>query len=240
MATAWNLVTTDGFDVEDVDDPRTLEGPCPACVRRVRFTERELVKNFRLLALSLVTLEKVRRVVQCPRCEACFELPQAPPEDLAPARSGPPMETLKKIAELSRTLARYEEETALWKLRAELARKKGAQDLVTDAHALLEDYRVKAHQTREALCRLRGDPPPPPLAPAAPVPTVTPSTTAEAPPTPAPEGPKTTPAVPTPQGAPEEKSPEARAPEETAPGAPPTEPEDELAALKRKLRNRRP
>ncbi|MBI5518090.1 MAG: hypothetical protein HY909_30245 [Deltaproteobacteria bacterium] len=220
MATAWNLVTTDGFDVEDVDNPRTLEGPCPGCARRVRFTERELVKNFRLLALSLVTLEKVRRVVQCPACDACFELPDTPPGDLAPARSGPPMETLKKIAELSRALARYDEEQALWKLRAELARKKGAQELAAEAQTLLEDFRVKAWQAREELCRLRGDPPPPPLAPAEP-PAAMPAA-----PTPAAAE---APAVSAPLPAPAEAPP--------APKEPPPE-EDELAALKRKLKKK--
>ncbi len=208
MADALTIVSASGFDPEEVDHPATLQGDCPVCERSVRFVERQLVKNIRLFNVPLLAVERGARVFQCPRCETCVEVPDAAERASAGVVSNTHTLDPKRLAEIQQTLIRTEDEASLWKLRVELARRNGADDLAHEALALAARYSQRADGLRRDLARLRGAPTPP------------------GPPGNARED--TRPIV----------IPAPPAPPERAPEAAPAEVDDEMAALKKLLRKR--
>lgn len=206
MAFEWTLVSTEGYDVEDVIDPRSATDRCPACEKRVRLLERELTRNLRVFNIPLLAVERGARVFQCPHCAACYE---PPPEAPSAARREPaaaPPEVVARVRALREKATRLEDEVSLWKLRVELARKRNEFDLAREAEAMVSSYEEQLRAVERQIDRLENrEPDAVVVAPAPPK--------------------EEAPSLPRPPPPPE------RAPEPTV-----REVDDEMAALKRKLR----
>src|SRR5580693_1291683 len=125
MPFSWKVVGSTGYDVEEVDHPRTHEMLCPSCERRAQFVEKELVKNLRVFGVPLVGVEPGRRVFECPRCKVCVE----PPDD----EHAGPNEGDPAVSALRERLAHVDDEVWLWTGRAETAEKHGDMVLAADA-----------------------------------------------------------------------------------------------------------
>src|SRR5260221_8524407 len=140
MPFSWTIVGGTGYDVEDVDHPRTHDMVCPSCEKRVRFTEKLLIKNLRVFGVPLVGVERGKHVFECPRCQVCIE---SPPD-------GASLDTVGEdpaVVALRERLARAEDEVWVWKGRAEQAGQHGDQALAHDALQL----KVKAEREVEKL-----------------------------------------------------------------------------------------
>jgi hypothetical protein len=144
MAKPWVIVGGTGYDLEDVDNPRSREMECPSCARRVRFVEKDLVKNLKVFGVSLIGVEDGRRVFACPSCNTAVE----PPEDAGLAPTDP------KVVAIERKLARLREDADLWTRRADLAEKKGDDVLATDARGVAENNRREAKKLELELAAL--------------------------------------------------------------------------------------
>lgn len=131
MGFPWVIVGGTGYDVEEVDNPRTIDMVCPSCDKPVRFVEKELVKNIRVFGLPLLGIERGRRVFECPRCKACVESPTGSSED-----SKQSLADAIKAAESRLDRARFEAE--LWRRRVELARTMHDHALAEEAERLHE------------------------------------------------------------------------------------------------------
>jgi hypothetical protein len=117
---------------------------CPSCARRVRFVEKDLVKNLKVFGVSLIGVEDGRRVFACPSCNTAVE----PPEDAGLAPTDP------KVVAIERRLARLREDADLWTRRADLAEKKGDDVLATDARGVAENNRREAKKLELELAAL--------------------------------------------------------------------------------------
>jgi hypothetical protein len=144
MNKPWTIVGGTGYDLEDVDNPRTREMECPSCKKYVRFVEKDLVKNLKVFGLSLIGVEDPKRVFACPSCNTAIE----PPTDAGLSRSDP------KVAALERKSARLKEDIDLWLRRAELAQKRGDDVLARDARRVADDVRAELEKTERALAKL--------------------------------------------------------------------------------------
>lgn len=144
MNKPWTIVGGTGYDLEDVDHPRTREMQCPSCKRYVRFVEKDLVKNLKVFGLPLIAVEEPKRVFACPACNTAIE----PPSDAGLSRSDP------KVASLERKRAKLEEDIELWLRRAELAQKRGDDLLARDALGLVEKMREELAKTEHAIAKL--------------------------------------------------------------------------------------
>ncbi|MFO0558876.1 MAG: hypothetical protein U0269_12735 [Polyangiales bacterium] len=144
MNKPWTIVGGTGYDLEDVDQPRTREMECPSCKKYVRFVEKDLVKNLKVFGLSLIGVEDPKRVFACPSCNTAIE----PPTDAGLSRSDP------KVASLDRKRAQLKEDIELWSRRAELAQKRGDDVLARDARGVAEDMRAELEKTERAIAKL--------------------------------------------------------------------------------------
>jgi hypothetical protein len=144
MAKPWVIVGGTGYDLEDIDNPRTREMECPSCSRRVRFIEKDLVKNLKVLGVSLVGVEEPRRVFACPSCNTAVE----PPPDAGLASTDP------KVVAVERRIARAREDVELWSRRADLADKRGDDVLAREARAVVDRARAELAQLETELARL--------------------------------------------------------------------------------------
>jgi hypothetical protein len=144
MNKPWTIVGGTGYDLEDVDQPRTREMECPSCKKYVRFVEKDLVKNLKVFGLPLIGVEDPKRVFACPSCNTAIE----PPKDAGLSRNDP------KVASLDRKRARLKEDIELWLRRAELAQRRGDDVLARDARGVVEDMRAELEKTERAIAKL--------------------------------------------------------------------------------------
>jgi hypothetical protein len=144
MAKPWAIVGGTGFDLEDVDNPRTREMECPSCKRWVRFVEKDLVKNLKVFGLSLIGVEEPKRVFACPSCNTAIE----PPEDAGLSRADP------KVASLDRKAQQLKEDIELWTRRADLAERRGDDVLAREARGVAASGRVELEKVERALAKL--------------------------------------------------------------------------------------
>lgn len=145
---------TDGFDIEDIERPRTLAATCPACGRAAKLVECELVRNLTVLGVPIVATGRGGRVFQCPHCEAAF----VPPEGMADVSADDELtdDTFETIAALQDRLDAAESELATWRTRVELAAKRGDEELARDARALVEKQERLVRALRDDLAKQRG------------------------------------------------------------------------------------
>jgi hypothetical protein len=144
MAKPWAIVGGTGFDLEDVDNPRTREMECPSCKRWVRFVEKDLVKNLKVFGLSLIGVEEPKRVFACPSCNTAIE----PPEDAGLSRADP------KVASLERKAQQLKEDIDLWTRRADLAERRGDDVLAREARGVATSGRAELEKVERALAKL--------------------------------------------------------------------------------------
>lgn len=269
--TRWNELEIEGFEVEDVESPRSAPGPCPACGKSVRLIERELVRNLKVFGVSLVAVERGGKVFQCSACQACFEPPETLPEEAPAPPSRASVEGER--AYLQRKLKEASDEATLWRERMTLAEHRKDETLAREAKGLVTRYAAIVETLRDELATLDGSPvgqatkvsdeavdddlaalkkkaaERPVVAPATPAAGASDEAAPSRPPTPKPSRDDElealrrrlglAPAAAAPPAA--ETLPETPAP--TAPVAAPTPPapgeaDDEMAALKRKLRGK--
>lgn len=156
MGGGWVAVPGDGFDVEAVNDPRTVLGECPSCASRVRLTERELVRNLKVLGVPLLATERAGRVFQCPRCDAlCVR-----EGDALPLGVGGAALDEARVEALTERVLQAEDEAALWSGRAVVAERSGEPELAEEMRAqAARSSRVSMLLRRElaALTGLRGN-----------------------------------------------------------------------------------
>ncbi|MEI8256710.1 MAG: hypothetical protein WCJ30_13630 [Deltaproteobacteria bacterium] len=138
MRFPWVIVGGTGYDVEELDNPRTHDMECPSCERTVRFVEKVLIKNLRVFGVALVGVEKGRRVFECPHCSVCVE-----PPDEAPG--SPP--TDPQIEALEARIRKLGDDVWLWGRRAQAAADKGVRDLEFEAL----EWKTKAEREVAAL-----------------------------------------------------------------------------------------
>jgi hypothetical protein len=172
MRFPWVIVGTTGYDVEDIDHPRTHEMECPSCGKHVRFVEKELIKNLRVFGVPLVGVEKGRRVFECPHCRVCVEPPEGgvdTTESAVAERAEDP-----QIAVIEARLKRLDDEIWLWRSRAKVAAEKGARDLEFEALEWQTKAEREANGLRDRLATLKS-------AAASEPPGAAPSATAKAP-----------------------------------------------------------
>lgn len=144
MNKPWAIVGGTGYDLEDIDNPRSREMECPSCKRFVRFVEKDLVKNLKVFGLSLIGVEDARRVFACPSCNTAIE----PPTDAGLARTDP------KVAALDRKLSKLKEDAELWERRANLAARSGDDVLAKDALDMVRRAKEQLAQTEREMARL--------------------------------------------------------------------------------------
>lgn len=144
MNKPWAIVGGTGYDLEDIDNPRTREMECPSCKRFVRFVEKDLVKNLKVFGLSLIGVEDARRVFACPSCNTAIE----PPTDAGLTRSDP------KVAALERKLNKLKEDAELWERRANLAARSGDDVLAKDALEMVRRAKEQLAQTEREMAKL--------------------------------------------------------------------------------------
>ncbi|MEZ4405387.1 MAG: hypothetical protein R3A52_02670 [Polyangiales bacterium] len=152
MAIDWKRADDEGWDVEDIDRPRTVEDRCPACGRPTRMIERERVRNLTVLGVPIIATDKGGRVFQCARCGATFEVPDALPEgerDVGP-------EVLEAIADLEDQLRKAEDDAGLWRVRAQLADQQREPELTRDAREMVKRAERTAAACRAEIERMRG------------------------------------------------------------------------------------
>ncbi len=138
MRFPWVIVGGTGYDVEEVDKPRTYDMECPSCERKVRFVEKELIKNLRVFGVPIVGVEKGRRVFECPNCRVCVEPPEAEPVSES---------TDPQVEAIEARLRKLGDDVWLWSRRAQVAADKGARDLEFEAL----EWKTKAEREVAAL-----------------------------------------------------------------------------------------
>ncbi len=155
MRFPWVIVGNTGYDVEEIDHPRSHEMDCPSCERHVRFVEKELIKNLRVFGVPLVGVERGRRVFECPHCKVCVE----PPAGESAAEAKPGSGADPQIEAIEARLRKVEDEIWLWNSRAKSAADKGVRDLEFEALEWKTKSEREAALLREKLATLRSAPP---------------------------------------------------------------------------------
>lgn len=151
----WVTVPVEAASLEDVESPRLVIDACPACQRRARLVERAVTRAADGGWRIWYTREVVRRVIQCEKCRACFELPES---GLPPWEEKP--EQREKSLELARLRARFRNltaEAARWQKRSELAIRANDLPLAEEARRMAARYEGEAHTTRAEIERLGGE-----------------------------------------------------------------------------------
>lgn len=210
MSAGWVVVPRGEHDVEEVVEARSALAECPSCGSRVRLTERELVRNLKVLGLALLATERAGRVYQCPRCDA---LCVREGEELPLALGGAEVDDAR-VEALTERVLKAEDEAALWAQRAAVATARGESALAEEMLAQSSRSTRAAKVLRKELAALTG----------ARVDHSAAEDTAQ--------GPSPAPAV--------DAEPAALPAAETHPAAPPADTlEDELAALRAKVQAKR-
>jgi hypothetical protein len=144
MTVGWVVVPRGEHDVEEVADARSALAECPSCGSRVRLTERELVRNLKVLGLALLATERAGRVFQCPRCDA---LCVREGDDLPLGLAGAEVDDAR-VESLTERVLKAEDESALWAQRASVA-------AARDESALAEEMRAQSSRSARAAKVLR-------------------------------------------------------------------------------------
>lgn len=153
MTSGWVVVARGDLDVEEVLDARSVVAECPACGRRARLVERELVRNLKVLGVPLIATERGRRVFQCPSCEA---LCGREGEDLGAGARGADTEDEARVEALTERVLKAEDEVVLWTQRAAVAAEKGDAALAQEARAQAERSARAALLLRREIAALVG------------------------------------------------------------------------------------
>lgn len=152
MSAGWVVVPWGEHDVEEVADARSALAECPSCGSRVRLTERELVRNLKVLGLALLATERAGRVYQCPRCDAlCAREGDELPLGIAGAEVDD-----ARVEALTERVLKAEDESALWGQRAEVAASRGESALADEMRAQSTRSARAAKVLRKELAALTG------------------------------------------------------------------------------------
>jgi phage shock protein A len=151
----WDVVSLDeGATLDAVESPRLVVDACPHCHRRARLIERAVARPEKGLALPWAEKSPERRVLQCEKCRACFDLPA---EGL-PAWTEKPEEREKSLR-LANLRARWTvcaQEVTRWRKRSELAIRAGDVTLAEEARRVAARYEGEGHTLRGEIERLGG------------------------------------------------------------------------------------
>lgn len=150
MGIDWKRADTDGWDIEDVDEPRSVADTCPRCGQASRLLERERVKNLTVFGVSLVATERGGRVFECALCRARFEAPEggvASEEDLDAS-------VIDQLTGLHDQLDKVEEDIALWSGRVTIAARSRDAALAKEAQDMVERRSRAAASLRAEVDRL--------------------------------------------------------------------------------------
>ena len=147
MSAGWVVVPRGEHDVEEVVEARSALAECPSCGSRVRLTERELVRNLKVLGLALLATERAGRVYQCPRCDA---LCVREGEELPLALGGAEVDDAR-VEALTERVLKAEDEAALWAQRAAVATARRAAPPIPS-----RSHRSAAVFATRARCAARG------------------------------------------------------------------------------------
>jgi hypothetical protein len=151
----WDVVSLDeGASLGEVESPRLVVDACPHCGRRARLIERAVVRPTEGLVYPWSERPPERRVLQCEKCRACFDLP---PEGL-PAWIERPEEREKnlKLANLRARWTVCTQEVSRWRKRSELAVRAGDISLAEEARRVAARYEGEGHALRGEIERLGG------------------------------------------------------------------------------------
>jgi hypothetical protein len=152
MSAGWLVVPRGEHDVEEVADARSALAECPSCGSRVRLTERELVRNLKVLGLALLATERAGRVYQCPRCDA---LCAREGDDLPMGLAGAEVDDAR-VESLTDRVLKAEDESALWAQRAAVATTRGEAALAEEMRAQSTRSARAAKVLRKELAALTG------------------------------------------------------------------------------------
>lgn len=151
MGTEWKRADTDGWDIEDVDKPRSVADTCPRCGQASRLLERERVKNLSVFGLSLVATERGGRVFECTLCHARFDPPEAGVESEVDLDAA----VIDQLTGLHDQLEKVEDDVALWSSRVTVAAKSRDAALAKEAQDMVERRSRAAASLRAEVERLR-------------------------------------------------------------------------------------
>jgi hypothetical protein len=150
MGIDWKRADIEGWDIEDVDRPRSVVDTCPRCGQASRLLERERVKNLSLFGVSLVATERGGRVFECSLCHARFDPPEggvASDEDLDAS-------VIDQLTGLHDQLDKVEEDVALWSSRVTIAARSRDAELAREAQEMVERRSRAAASLRAEIERL--------------------------------------------------------------------------------------
>lgn len=151
MGTEWKRADTEGWDIEDVDKPRSVADTCPRCGQASRLLERERVKNLSVFGVSLVATERGGRVFECTLCHARFDPPEAGVESEADLDAA----VIDQLTGLHDQLEKVEDDVALWLSRVTVAAKSRDAALAKEAQDMVERRSRAAASLRAEVERLR-------------------------------------------------------------------------------------
>lgn len=150
MGIDWKRADIEGWDIEDVEKPRSVADTCPRCGQASRLLERERVKNLSLFGVSLVATERGGRVFECTLCHARFDAPDggvASEEDLDAS-------VIDQLTGLHDQLDKVEEDIALWSSRVTIAARSRDAALAAEAQDMVERRSRAAASLRADVARL--------------------------------------------------------------------------------------
>jgi len=151
----WVALSVETASLVDVESPRRVVDACPACQRRARLVERAVTRPVQGGWRVWKRREITGRVLQCEKCQTCFELPETglPPWEKRPERK-------EKDLTLARLRARYRTanaEALRWQKRSELAIRAGDLPLAEVARKMASHYEGEALAARTEIERLGGE-----------------------------------------------------------------------------------
>jgi hypothetical protein len=146
MSGPWRVVDRGALDVEDVPSPRAVLTECPACGRRARLVERELVRNLRVLGVPLLATERGARVFQCPSCNA---LCAREGDDVPAASVARGDDNDDRVEALTERVLKAEDEALLWRQRAAVAAARGDEALAAE----MQEQSLKSERASQLLRR---------------------------------------------------------------------------------------
>ena len=146
----WKRADVGGWDIEDIDKPRSVADTCPRCGQASRLLERERVKNLSLFGVSLVATERGGRVFECTLCHARFD----PPEGGVASEEDLDASVIDQLTGLHDQLDKVEEEIALWSSRVTIAARSRDAVLAGEAQDMVERRTRAAAALRTDIERL--------------------------------------------------------------------------------------
>ena len=151
----WDALTIDEAKLEAVEAPRLVVDACPKCGRRARLVEHAEMREGEATWLPWAPREVARRVLRCEKCAACFELPA---EGLPPWVEAP--QARERNLELARLRARWRnatQEAVRWRQRSDLAVRRGDAALADEARRMASRFEGEAHAAKTEIERLGGE-----------------------------------------------------------------------------------